>query len=109
MTMLGDVLRDLTDPATAEAALSAVADPALQGRVRAAAAEAGVPVAGYVAAQVRHVLDHGDEAMWVTLLGRMAASPQPGVAALHTILASLQPAGASVPITAPLSQRRDNS
>ncbi|MDE2200677.1 MAG: hypothetical protein KGJ41_16820, partial [Rhodospirillales bacterium] len=46
----------------------------------------GIPAGAFVARAVRHGLDHAGEEVWLDLLGRMAASPQPGVVALEALL-----------------------
>ena len=89
--MLGTVLSRLTDPASAEEFLGATADEAMLERVKVAAHAGGVTPGIYVAATIRHLLDHGSEEVWLDLVGRMTASPQPGAAALQTILARALP------------------
>ena len=88
--MLGNILGGLTNAAAAEELLSAIADEALLERVKHAAEESGVTHGTYVAA-VRHLLDHGSEEIWLDLVGKMAASPQPGAAALRALLAHAFP------------------
>ena len=90
--MLGNILGGLTNAAAAEDILAAIGDEALLKRVK-QAAEANVVTPGaYVAATVRHLLDHGGEEVWLDLVGKMANSPQPGAAALQAILARAFPA-----------------
>ncbi len=90
--MLGNILGGLTNAAAAEETLAALGDEALLERVK-QAAEANVVTPGtYVAATVRHLLDHGGEEVWLDLVGKMANSPQPGAAALQAILARAFPA-----------------
>jgi hypothetical protein len=86
--MLGSILGGLTDAAVAESVLAAIGDDAMLERVRKHALESGVSPGVFAAATVRHLLDHGSEEVWLDLLGKMAGSPQPGVAALRSILAS---------------------
>ena len=93
--MLGDILRDLTDPAAAEDVLAAVGEPGIVERVRRDAAAEGVGVGALVAAKVRHMLDHAGEDVWLDLVGRMAGSPRPGVAALETMLSRAFPVTAA--------------
>jgi hypothetical protein len=90
--MLGNILGGLIDAATAEELLAAIADEALLERVKSAANENDVAPGTYVAATVRHLLDHGSEEIWLDLVGKMANSPQPGAAALEAILARAFPA-----------------
>ena len=57
--------------------------------------ENDVTPGAYVAATVRHLLDHGSEEIWLDLVGKMANSPQPGAAALEAILLRAFPAPVS--------------
>ena len=84
--MLGQILDGLTNPKAAEASLAAIADAALLHRVKSAANANAVTPGVYVAATIRHLLDHGSEEIWLDLIGKMANSPQPGAAALQAIL-----------------------
>ncbi|MDB5595091.1 MAG: uncharacterized protein JWM36_2052 [Hyphomicrobiales bacterium] len=90
--MLGNILGGLTKAAAAEQFLAAIGDEALLERVKRVAEENNVSPGTYVAATVRHLLDHGDEEVWLDLVGKMANSPQPGAAALRAILARAFPA-----------------
>ncbi|CAN5327981.1 hypothetical protein BH10PSE7_BH10PSE7_31820 [soil metagenome] len=90
--MLGNILGGLTNAAAAEDLLAAIGDEDLLERVKSAAIENAVTPGTYVAAAVRHLLDHGGEEIWLDLIGKMANSPQPGVAALQAILAHAFPA-----------------
>ena len=90
--MLGNILGGLTNATAAEECLAAIADEALLERVRIAADENDVTPGTYVAATVRHLLDHGGEEIWLDLVGKMANSPQPGAAALQAILLRAFPA-----------------
>jgi hypothetical protein len=101
--MLGNILGGLTDADAAEDLLTAIADEALLQRVKTAANENDVTPGTYVAATVRHLLDHGSEEVWLDLVGKMANSPQPGAAALQAILMRAFPA--PVRIRAPLKPR----
>jgi anthranilate phosphoribosyltransferase len=85
--MLGRVLGVLTNPAGAEDALSSLGDTALLQQVRDAAGEHGVTPGEFVAGTIRHQLDTAGDEVWLDLIGRMQNAPQPGVAALKTILA----------------------
>ncbi|MDR3461639.1 MAG: hypothetical protein P4L76_04900 [Beijerinckiaceae bacterium] len=89
--MLGTILGGLTNAAAAEDLLSAIGDQALLNRVKSAAEENAVSPGTYVAAAVRHLLDHGDEEIWLDLVGKMADSPQPGAAALQVVLSRAFP------------------
>lgn len=97
--MLGDILQQLTDPAAAEATLALLSEPVLHDRITAAAAAESRPIGTLVAGKIRHLLDHGDEALWLDLLAAMSASPQPGAAAVTRILALAFPDPVRVRIT----------
>jgi hypothetical protein len=93
--MLGTILGGLTNAAAAEESLAVIGDEALLERVRRAADENDVSPGTYVAANVRNLLDHGDEELWLDLIGKMANSPQPGATALRAVLARAFPAPAA--------------
>jgi hypothetical protein len=92
--MLGTILSGLTNAEAAQGLLAAIADEALLARVTSAADANHVTPGVYVAATVRHLLDHGSEEVWLDLVSKMANSPQPGAAALTAILARAFPAPA---------------
>jgi hypothetical protein len=94
--MLGDILGGLTNAVAAAEVLAAIGDEALLDRVTIAARENQVTPGTYVAATVRHLLDHAGEEIWLDLIGKMANSPQPGAAALQAILAHAFPAPARI-------------
>jgi len=89
--MLGDMLAELANEATAERALATFADATALARVQAEAQVHGAAVGAYVATAVRHLLDHGGEELWLDLIGHMSGSPQPGAAAMLAILARAFP------------------
>ena len=93
--MLGTILGALTDAASAEEALAAIADPGVVERVRRGAAAEGGDVGAFVASTVRQMLDYAEEDVWLDLLGRMSDSPRPGIAALEAILARAFPGRAA--------------
>lgn len=90
--MLGRILAALSDPGHAEAALALLAEPTRRARIAEAAAAEGVTEGEFVAAHVRHALEHATEEVWLDLLGRMARSVEPGVVAVTTILELAFPA-----------------
>jgi hypothetical protein len=94
--MLGNILGGLTNAAAAGELLAAIADEALLEGVKVAAAENAVTPGTYVAATVRHLLDHGSDDVWLDMIGKMANSPQPGMAALQAILVRAFPAPAKI-------------
>lgn len=89
--MLGNILGALTDAASAEEAMAAIADPGVLERVRRGAAVQGVGVGAFVTSTVRQMLDYAEEEVWLDLLGRMSGSSRPGVAALEAMLARAFP------------------
>src|SRR5512136_1793204 len=95
--MLGIVLRGLTDPTTAEAALSALGNRDILEQLRALADAEGASAGAVAARSVRHVLDHAGEEIWLEILGAMARTPEPGAAALAIILARALPKPAGDP------------
>jgi hypothetical protein len=104
--MLGNILGALTDAASAEEALAAIADAGVVERARLGAAAEGVGVGAFVASTVRQMLDYAQEDVWLDLLGRMSGSPRPGVAALEAMLACAFPeplaagmSGSLLPVT----------
>ncbi len=97
--MLGEILRGLTDAATAEEVLAVVGRPGIRDRITHAAASDGVAVGALVASRVRHLLDHGDEEVWLDLFGAMSGSPQPAATAVERVLARAFPDPARVQIT----------
>jgi hypothetical protein len=103
--MLGNILGGLTNAAAAEELLAAIADEALLERVKAAADGNDVTPGTFVAATVRHLLDHGSEEIWLDMVGKMANSPQPGAAALQAILVRAFPAPTPMPLRTPMKPR----
>lgn len=97
--MLGDILSQLTDPATAEPTLAVVGQPGLRDRIAGIAAAEACPIGTLVAGKVRYLLDHGGEDLWLDLLGAMAGSPQPGAVAVNRIMALAFPDPARVRVT----------
>lgn len=97
--MLGDVLGGLTEATSAEGVLAAIGSPQFVARVRRDAAAESVAVGGFVAARVRHMLDHAGEDVWLELLGRMSGSLQPGADALEAMLSCAFPDPIAIRIT----------
>jgi hypothetical protein len=95
--MLGTILRSLTNPAEAEAALLELGNAPVLERVRAGAQAEGTTAGAFAARAVRHVLDHAGEEIWLDLLGAMARTPEPGTATLGIILAKALPDPAGIP------------
>jgi hypothetical protein len=89
--MLGDILKRLTNPDTAAEILASVGERRIVDRASQAAAGGGVPVGVLVAEKIRHMLDHGNEDVWLDLMGVMANSPRPAIAAIERMLARAFP------------------
>ncbi|MDJ0390646.1 hypothetical protein QMO56_21255 [Roseomonas sp. E05] len=97
--MLGEILSGLTDAAQAEEVLSIVGRPEVQARIAQAAAKEGVALGALIASKVRHLVEHGDEEVWLDLVGAMANAPQPAAAAVERILARAFPDPVRVRVT----------
>jgi hypothetical protein len=97
--VLGEHLDRLTHAESAEATLALVGDPPMHDRIRQAATAEGVPVGALVAHRVRHLIDHGTEEFWLDLIGSMAATPEPGPAAIRRVLAHAFPDPVRVRVT----------
>ncbi|HEV2677140.1 MAG TPA: hypothetical protein VGV37_21615 [Aliidongia sp.] len=95
--MFGDILKELTNETTAGEILAVISSPEMVARVRHDALAEGVTAGAFVAARVRHILDHAGEETWLDLLGRMSGSPRPGVAALEAMLDQAFPDEAAGP------------
>lgn len=97
--MLGQILQGLTDATKAESVLAAVASPAIRERIEQYATAAGVPAGALIAGKLRHVLDHGDEALWLDLFSAMTDTPDSGSVAVDRILGHAFPDPVRVRIT----------
>jgi hypothetical protein len=84
--MLGEILGPMTEADSAEAMLASLGRPGILARVREGARAEGLGAGAFVAARIRHVLDHAGDEVWLDLLGRMSGSPEPGLAALEILL-----------------------
>jgi len=97
--MLGQLLQRLTDPAEAEQALATLPRPDIRDRVQREAEASATPVGVLVARKVRHLLEHGDEEVWLDFVSAMAGSAQPGAALLDRMLARTFPDPVRVRLT----------
>ncbi|MBI5262212.1 MAG: hypothetical protein HY852_10410 [Bradyrhizobium sp.] len=80
--MLGDLLASLTDETTAVETILGAGDLALLTAVREQAAAAGVELAAYVSQTVRHYANEATDEEWITLMGAINRSPDPGATCL---------------------------
>lgn len=97
--MLGEILAGLADAATAEQVLAQVAPPRIRDRIAQAAAARGDAVGALVAARIRDLVDHGNDELWLHLIGAMAGSPQPAAAVVDSVLALTFPDPVRVQVT----------
>ncbi len=84
--MLGDIVAELTNSETAADTAAVICPQPILDRIYAAAARDAVPPGSVIATRVRHLIEHGGEDIWLDLMGAIAASPQPGAAALQRML-----------------------
>ncbi len=94
--MLGRLIDSLDDPAVASVVLAALDDPTLRARLDAAADAAGVPSAEVLASIVRGFVETASDDLWTQLIGVMSQSDDPGLAAVHAILAKVLPTAPTV-------------
>ena len=80
--MLGDLLASLTDEATALEAILGAGDLALLTTMRERAAAEGIELGAYVVETMQHYAAHASDEEWVTLMGALNRSPDPGVTCL---------------------------
>lgn len=89
--MLGRIVEALTNIATVDEAVAAIATADVWQRIETAAEAESTATGVLVASRVRHLIEHGGEDIWLELLGVMSGSPQPGAAAIERILARAFP------------------
>lgn len=80
--MLGDLLANLTDETTALEAILGAGDLALLAAVRERAAADGIDLGAYVGQMVRRYANEASDEEWVTLIGALNRSPDPGATCL---------------------------
>jgi hypothetical protein len=83
--MLGDFLARLTDETTAVETILDVGDLALLAAVRQQAAADELDLAAYVSQSVRRYTAEASDEEWVTLMGMLNRSPDPGTACLKRV------------------------
>lgn len=86
--MLGDVLRRLTDDAVAAEIILGVGDLALLAAMRERAEAEGVDLATFSRGAVRRYSAEASEEEWVTMLGQITRSDDPGTACLKRAFGS---------------------
>jgi hypothetical protein len=84
--LLGDVIANFQDPAFAGEAMLALDDLALTARIAAAAVEENVSPGEFAMQAVGQFVNNASDEEWVTLIGLMSKSvnPGPGVRAAHS-------------------------
>jgi len=96
--MLGDLLANLTDESAALEAILDAGDSKLLAAARERAAAEGLELGAYMAQAVQHYASRSSDEEWVTLLGLLNRSFDPGAVclrrALTHALADPQAAGA---------------
>ena len=80
--MLGDILARLTDETTAVEAILGVGDLALLAAVRERAAAEGVDLADCVTQTVQRYAAQASDEEWITLMGMLNRSRDPGTTCL---------------------------
>ncbi len=85
--MLGDLLAQLTDETTALEALVQLGDLTLLETARGKAAAEGLDLASYVTQTVQRYAASATDEEWVTLMGLLNRSPDPGATCLQRAFA----------------------
>ncbi len=80
--MLGDLLASLTDETTALETILGAGDLTLLTAVQGRAAAEGVELAAYVTQTVQRYTNEASDEEWVTLMGMLNRSPDPGTTCL---------------------------
>ncbi len=86
--MLGDLLANLTDEASASAALARLGQGDLLTAARARAAAEGLDLANFVTQAVRRYANAASDEEWITLMGLLNRAPDPGATCLQRALLS---------------------
>jgi hypothetical protein len=89
--MLGDLLASLTDETTAVETLLQLGDLTLLDAARGKAAEEGIELAACVTQTVQRYASTASDEEWVTLMGMLNRSQDPGATCLKRAFAYAQP------------------
>ena len=89
--MLGDLLASLTDETTAVETLLQLGDLTLLETARGKAAEEGIELAACVTQTVQRYASTASDEEWVTLMGILNRSQDPGATCLRRAFAYAQP------------------
>jgi hypothetical protein len=88
--MLGDILARLSDETTAVETILGAGDLALLAAVRERAAADGLELAACVTQTVQRYTHEASDEEWVTLIGMLNRSPDPGTTCLKRAFAYVQ-------------------
>lgn len=92
--LLGDIIAQLDDEAVANETLLRLDDLVLLGRVRKAAAHEGETAGAFAARAVRLFSDSASDEDWVSMIGVMGQTTEPGMACLRRMVEfALRPQG----------------
>jgi hypothetical protein len=89
--LLGDLIARFDDEAVAEEAILVLGDLAMLSGLRDQAASNGLSIGAYVAAAARRYAAAASDEEWITLLGVMGKSQDPGAAYLQRALSHFGP------------------
>ena len=89
--MLGDLLARLTDETTAVEILLQLGDFTLLEAARQKAEAEGIELAACVTQTVQHYTATASDEEWITLMGLLNRSPDPGATCLQRAFACAQP------------------
>ena len=81
--MLGDILAKLTDETTAVETILGADDLTLLAAVREQAAADGLDLGSYVTQTVQRYTNEASDEEWITLMGMLNRSPDPGTTCLQ--------------------------
>ncbi len=84
--LLGEIIARFDDEAAATQTLAALQNPALATRVAAAAADEELTVGEFATRSVECFVAQASDEEWVTIVGRMSRSDDPGRAFLAHVL-----------------------
>jgi hypothetical protein len=84
--MLGDVVARLTDETTAADVILGLGDPRLLAAMRKQAEAEGLDLATYARSAVQRYAAEASDEEWITLMGLIGRSPDPGRACLKRAL-----------------------
>ena len=87
MIMLGDLLASLTDEATALETILSAGDLKLLAAAQELAAADGLDLAAFVTQTVQRYTNEASDEEWVTLMGMLNRSPDPGTTCLKRAFA----------------------